>query len=194
MNRWRRYAAARRTVAAAILLLAPCVAAAHAVVYPQRSIPGAYERYVLRVPCERDVPTTRVEITFPADLRVLSFADVAGWQLEVIRDTAGAVTGAVWTGTLPPERFVELPFVGVNPREQSRLVWPVAQTYGDGVRIEWAGAPDSDRPASVTEVGEVSEGGSASLALALAVTALIIASVAAGLAIIRRPRGPASAH
>ena len=195
MSRWRRYVTARCPVAAAILLLTPCVAGAHAVVYPQRSEPGAYERYVLRVPCERDVPTTRVEITFPAELRVLSFGEVPGWRLEVVHDTSGAITGAVWTGNLPSERFVEFPFVAVNPRTRSRLVWPVAQIYGDGMRIDWAGAPDSDRPASVTEVGDVSERGFNRLALALAVPALIVALVALALVAIRRSRpGSQPAH
>ena len=46
------------------LLLCPAVAAAHAVVYPKTSAAGAYERYVLRVPNEKDTPTTRIEIRF----------------------------------------------------------------------------------------------------------------------------------
>lgn len=33
-------------------------------------------QYVLRVPNERDVPTVRVELHFPAGLRVVSFGDV----------------------------------------------------------------------------------------------------------------------
>lgn len=186
MSPRQRYAAARRPVLAALLLLVPCVAGAHAVVYPRRSAPGAYERYVLRVPCERDIPTTRVELRFPAELRVLSFGEVVGWQLEVMHDTSGAITGAVWTGNLPPERFVELPFVAVNPGTASTLVWPVAQTYSDGMRIDWAGEPDSERPASVTEVGEVSESGFARLALTLAIAALIVGLAALALVAIRR--------
>jgi len=83
-------------VAFAALLL-PSIASAHAVVFPKRSAHGAYEKYVLRVPNEKDVATTRVEIRFPAGLRVVSFSDVAGWQLEEIRDSANAVVGAVWT-------------------------------------------------------------------------------------------------
>src|SRR5690348_18036065 len=31
---------------------------------------SAYEKYVLRVPNEKGVPTTRVEIRFPSDIRV----------------------------------------------------------------------------------------------------------------------------
>lgn len=72
---------------------------AHAVVYLRVSTPGAHERYTLHVPNEKNVPTTRIELRFAYDVRVSSFADVPGWQLQVITDSAGAVTGAVWTGT-----------------------------------------------------------------------------------------------
>src|SRR4029078_3370828 len=113
----------------AAALLVPSIASAHAVVFPKRSTHGAYEKFVLRVPNEKDVATTRVEIRFPAGLRVVSFVDVAGWQLEEIRDSANAVIGAVWTGSLPPERFVEFPFVAVNPKDDAQLVWPACQQY-----------------------------------------------------------------
>ena len=54
-------------------LFVPAFAHAHAVVFPAKSSPGAYERYVLRVPNEKDAPTTRVEIRFPQGVRVISF-------------------------------------------------------------------------------------------------------------------------
>jgi uncharacterized protein YcnI len=131
----------------------PAVALAHAVVFPPVSTPGAYEKYVLRVPNEKDTSmTTRVEIQFPPAVRVISFADVVGWRLDVRRDSTGRVTAAAWTGSLPPERFVEFPFVAVNPREEMRLVWPVYQTYSDGERVGWIGPENSDEPASVTAI------------------------------------------
>src|SRR5690349_10261834 len=67
-------------------LAIPVLAFAHAVVFPRNSAPGAYERYVLRVPNEKPTATTRVEIRFPTDLRVTAFEDVPGWQLEVLAD------------------------------------------------------------------------------------------------------------
>ena len=112
-------------VAGAMCVLAiPAIVFAHAVVYPKTSTPGAYERYTLRVPNEKNVPTTRIELRFPRDLRVNSFADVPGWKLEVITDSTGAIAGAVWTGSLPPKRFVELPFVAVNPKTATSITWP----------------------------------------------------------------------
>src|SRR5262249_478717 len=123
--RWSILAAG---AAVALTLVVPALAIAHAVVYPKSSAPGAYERYMLRVPNERAVPTTRVELHFPPEVKVTSFADVPGWQLEVLTDSAQRIVGAVWTGSLPPKRFVEFPFVAVNPATATTVKWPAIQT------------------------------------------------------------------
>ena len=171
-------------ISAAMLALAPTVARAHAVVFPGKSTPGAYEKYVLRVPNEKDVATTRVEIKFPAELRVVSFGDVAGWTLQEVKDSSGRITGAIWTGNLPPERFVEFPFVGVNPKEDARLVWPAFQTYADGERVDWTGPEESKRPASATTLGADSRTGGA--VKYVSVVALVLSLLSLGLAL--RPK------
>ncbi|HTK54799.1 MAG TPA: YcnI family protein [Gemmatimonadaceae bacterium] len=162
--RRRRIALAAATTVLGLAVSVPTLSWAHAVVFPRRSTTGAYEKYVLRVPNEKAVPTTRVELVFPKDVRVTSFADVPGWQLEVVTDSAKAITAAIWTGTLPPARFVEFPFVAVNPKTDATLTWPAYQTYADGERVEWSGPEGSKRPASVTKIGaaaaaEGSDGG-----------------------------------
>ena len=162
--RRRRIALAAATTVLGLAVSVPTLSWAHAVVLPRRSTTGAYEKYVLRVPNEKAVPTTRVELVFPKDVRVTSFADVPGWQLEVVTDSAKAITAAIWTGTLPPARFVEFPFVAVNPKTDATLTWPAYQTYADGERVEWSGPEGSKRPASVTKIGaaaaaEGSDGG-----------------------------------
>jgi uncharacterized protein YcnI len=164
----------------------PGVALGHAVVFPQTSTPRAYEKYVLRVPNERDVPTTRIELRFPSEVRVVSFGDVLGWTLTTVTDSAGNITGAVWTGTLPPERFVELPFVAVNPETDATLVWPAFQSYADGERVEWGGPADSERPAASTRIaatGEAGEGTGSETALYLAGGALLLALLSLGVAL-----------
>jgi uncharacterized protein YcnI len=140
------------TVVAAVVAV-PTLAWAHAVVYPKTSTTGGYEKYVLRVPNEKAVATTRVELHFPAGLRVTSFAEVPGWQLQVLTDSAKAITAAIWTGTLEPQRFIEFPFVAANPKTDTKLDWPAYQTYADGERVEWTGPEGSKRPASVTTIG-----------------------------------------
>ena len=140
------------SLAVALLLLAPSVVRAHVTVWPRTAAHGAYERYVVRVPNEKDVATTRVEIRFPAEVRISSFLDVPGWKLEVVTDSAGKITGAVWTGNLPPKRFVEFPFVAVNPKEGASVVWPAFQTYAGNQLVEWTGPEGSKTPASVTKL------------------------------------------
>jgi hypothetical protein len=171
-------------------LVVPSLLFGHAVVYPKASTPSAYEKYVLRVPNEKDVATTRVEIRFPADLRVSSFGDVPGWQLEVLTDSAKRIIGAVWTGTLAPHRFVELPFVAANPKTATTLVWPVFQTYGAGEKVEWTGPAGSKTPASSTVIAPVAAAEAVVAAPApspmISYAALGLAVVALGLAL-RRP-------
>ena len=184
-------ATARRVLAGASLAMA-CLALqaapalAHVTVWPRTAAPGGYERYVVRVPNEKNTATTRVEIHFPAEVRISSFLEVPGWNLEVLTDSAGKITGAVWTGTLPPKRFIEFPFIGVNPKSgTTRLVWPAFQTYADGEVVQWTGPAGSKRPASATELTTRSAGGS-SATLCVAIAALVVAIAGLGLAL-RRP-------
>ena len=172
--------------AVALVLIVPALALAHAVVYPRASTPGAYERYVLRVPNEKNVATTKVEIHFPADVKVNSFTDVPGWQLEVVRDSAQRIVAAIWTGTLAPERFVEFPFIAVNPKTESKIEWPAFQTYADGQRVEWTGAEGTKTPASVTAITAASAGGDSHNTFGIAIAALVLSVLSLGLAI-RKP-------
>jgi uncharacterized protein YcnI len=169
-------------IAAAVLL--PASLDAHAVVYPKSSEAGAYEKYVLRIPNERDVATTRVEIRFPRSVRVISFEEVSGWSLEIVTDSAQHVTGAIWTGSLPPQRFVEFPFIAVNPTTSVRLVWPAFQTYSSGERVDWVGREDAKQPASVTLVSTNSGAGTGLvIALWVCIGALVLSLVALFLAL-----------
>ncbi len=170
-----------------LLLLAPAALFAHAVVFPQRSEPGAYEKYVLRVPNERPVPTRRVELAFPPEVTVLSFGDVPGWSLEVARE-GGRITRAAWTGEIGVERFVELPFVAVNPHEETQLVWRAVQTYANGERVSWSGPEGSETPASFTTLQAEGPGGAGTWALWLSAAALLLALASLGLALRRAVR------
>jgi uncharacterized protein YcnI len=170
-----------------VVLALPAIAFGHAVVFPKSSAPGAYERYVLRVPNEKTEPTTRVEIHFPADLRVTAFEDVPGWQLEVQTDSAKRIIGAVWTGTLAPQRFVEFPFVGANPKTGvSQLTWPAYQTYAGGERVEWTGAEGSKSPASITALEAKTGSGDAGATKWVPWAALVLAFISLGIAL-RKP-------
>jgi uncharacterized protein YcnI len=172
------------------LLIAPAIAFGHAVVFPKTSMPGAYEKYVLRVPNERDVPTTKVELHFPVGLRVVSFGEVSGWKLQVLDDSAQRIIGAIWTGVLPKERFVEFPFVAVNPKDSTSLAWPTYQTYEGGERVEWTSSDSTSKtPVSATLIADTTpkpvKMSRASLYISL--IALLFSLIALGVAL--RPRG-----
>lgn len=171
------------------LLVAPSIVFAHAVVLPKTSTPGAYEKYVLRVPNERDVPTLKVEIRFPEALRVVSLGEVPGWKLQVLTDSIQRITGAVWTGVLPKERFVEFPFFAVNPKDSTTLTWPTYQTYEGGERVEWTGPDSSYTPVSSTLVSNpaVVPIRVSRTSLYISLIALLFALTALGVAL--RPRG-----
>src|SRR5206468_12260730 len=112
-------------------------------------------------------------------VRVTSFEDVPGWQLEIVLDSAKAIAGAVWTGSLAPKRFAEFPFMAANPRQATTVVWPAIQTYAGDLRVEWTGTEDSKTPASRTIIQSADASGGPSrivswAALAVAVVALVI--------------------
>ena len=172
------------------LLLISSIVGARAVVFPTTSMPGAYEKYTLRVMNERAVPTLRVEIHFPEGLRVVSFGDVPNWNIQILTDTTNRITGAVWTGVLAIDRFVEFPFLAVNPKDSTSLTWPTIQTYANGERVEWT-SPDtaSMTPVATTLIADTTpktiKVSRTSLYISLA--ALLFALTALGVAL--RPRG-----
>src|SRR6267378_3826025 len=69
-------------------------------------------------------------------------------RIHILSDTTIRITGAVLTGVLPIDRFVEFPFLAVNPKDSTSLTWPTIQTYANGERVEWT-SPDT---ASMTPV------------------------------------------
>ena len=172
------------------LTLVLTITGARAVVFPNRSTPGAFEKYSLRVINEREVPTLRVEIHFPEGLRVVAFGEVPGWKLQILSDSTQRITGAVWTGILPKRQFVEFPFVALNPKDSISLAWPTTQTYQGGEVVQWTN-PDtaSKTPVSSTLIADTTPPplrvSRRSLYISLA--ALLFALTA--LAVALRPRG-----
>ena len=137
----------KNLAAALALALLPTAALAHVTVSPKASSLGAWEQYDLRMPNEKQVATTKLEVRFPAGLRVVSFEERPGWTIEPVRDSAGAITGARWTGQLAPERFMTFGVIAVNPKDGAELVWSASQTYADGTVVEWSGPKESKTPA-----------------------------------------------
>ncbi len=137
----------KRILAAAAVAILSSAGLAHVTVSPKVSSPGAWEKYAIRVPNERKVATTSLEVRFPVGVRVVSFEDEPGWNIEPTRDAAGAIIGARWTGQLAPERFAEFGVIAVNPKQAAELTFTAVQTYADGSLANWSGAPGSKDPA-----------------------------------------------
>ena len=134
-------------LAAAAIAILSSAAFAHVTVSPKISSPGAWEKYEIRVPNEKEVPTISLEIRFPPGLRLMSFEDKPGWTIEPIRGPAKAIVGARWTGQLGPERFIEFGVIAVNPKQGGNLTFTAVQTYSDGTVVNWSGEAGSKNPA-----------------------------------------------
>jgi len=132
------------------------VASAHVTVQPQETSQGKYEVFTVRVPSEKeDVQTTKVEVKFPEEVNITRLEAKPGWTYEVQKDDTGKITSVTWTTEgkgLTATEFVQFNMQGKVGDEAAEIIWKAYQTYSDGSLVEWVGAPDADKPASVTVV------------------------------------------
>lgn len=135
------------------LLLAAGVASAHVTVEPREGTARGFQRYTVRVPTERDVPTISVRLEFPEGVTVSSFQPKPGWQREVERDAQQRIVAVTWSGgRIGPGEFDEFGFIARNPAEAGQIAWKAYQTYEGGELVEWTGPAGSEHPASVTTI------------------------------------------
>jgi uncharacterized protein YcnI len=137
-------------IGSAIALAFASFAFAHIRIAPTESAPGAREKYTMRVPNEKQVATIRVEGDFPAGLQIYDFEFKPGWKIDFKKDDSGKIVGATWTGKVQPYEFVEFGMLGINPKEETSLVWKFVQFYEDGTKEEFTGPVGSFRPSPVT--------------------------------------------
>lgn len=132
------------------------VASAHVTVQPKETSQGKYEVFTVRVPSENEeVPTTKVEVKIPEDVNVTRFEPKPGWTYEIQKDDTDKITSVTWTTEgegLTPTEFGQFNMQGKVGDEATEIVWKAYQTYKDGSVVEWVGAPDAEKPASVTVV------------------------------------------
>lgn len=166
----------RKTSAAAaaalVLALGAQPALAHVTVQPTEAPVGAFFRFVVRVPNERDdAATTRVTVAFPDNLIFVSFQDVPGWERRVemrkldepieafgaqIDEVVGEVT---WSGgRIEPGTFAEFPFSARVPEDETVLEFPALQVYSSGEVVEWTGPADSEEPAARVSTVDIGAG------------------------------------
>ena len=171
----------------AAVLLAACAgsALAHVTANPLQAPVGAFQRYAIRVPSEKAAATVKVEVEFPAQLRVSETEALSGWRTQARKNDKGDITTVTWdNGAIAGGQFVEFGVIARNPDAPTELVWKAIQTYQDGSEVHWVGPRDAQYPASVTRVVAREAGDDAGtrviewISLALALLALIIAVAA----------------
>ncbi len=140
-------------LAVALVLLMASVAQAHAVVYPQQARADSYEKFALRVPSEKDVPTVKVRVEIPGGFAISRVQPMTGWTYAFEKDSAGKVTAIVWSGgEIGPTEFQEFVFQGKTAKDPGKYAFRAIQTYKDGSVAEWTGPADAKTPASQVEL------------------------------------------
>jgi uncharacterized protein YcnI len=172
-------------VAAAALVAAAPMAAAHVTVNPGEAPKGGYAALSFRVPTERDdAATTQLEVNFPTDTPIPSVRvqPKPGWEYEIERTTLDepidvhgeevteVVSSVTWTGgEIGATEFDEFGVsVGPLPTDVDQILFPSLQTYDSGEVVRWIEEPteDGEEPESpapaLTLVDEEEEGSSGS--------------------------------
>ena len=147
---WFRFAA----LSVVLTLAATSVAWAHVRVVPEEIPADSFQVLAVRVPTEKDVPTTEVRVEVPEGFTISRVKPVPGWEYE-LEEEAGVVRTITWSGgEIGATEFQEFDIQGRTPEEPGEYPWNAFQTYEDGEVVEWAGPEDSEQPASVLNVTE----------------------------------------
>ena len=158
----------------AVLLLAG-TASAHVTVNAPGATQGGFTKLTFRVPTEKDVATTKVEIAFPVD-SPLAFASVkphAGWTYKVVKaklaeplksddgDVTEAVSTITWTATdggIRPGEFDEFEVSAGPLPEKDTMTFKALQTYADGDVVRWIEeGSDAEHPAPVLKLAAATD-------------------------------------
>lgn len=138
----------------ATLLGVSGVAMAHAVVYPRTTTPDSYEKFILRVPVEKESDTTQVKVEIPEGFSVSRVKPMPGWEYTVEKNAEGnTIRSIIWSGgTIKPGEFQEFEFQGKTAKEPGKYAFRAWQSYANGEVVEWTGPSDAQTPASFVEL------------------------------------------
>jgi uncharacterized protein YcnI len=123
-------------------------AQAHVRVSPAEAKPASTQIYMVTIPTEGKVATTRTELVLPAGVTLIS-VDQEGKPFDVQHPGDGT-TIIVWRTEIPPGWAKMFHFTVSNPATASEIAWKAHQYFADGSVADWTGEPGSKRPASVT--------------------------------------------
>ena len=127
---------------------------AHVRVLPEEVPADSFEVFTVRVPTEKEIPTTQVRVEVPEGFTVSRVEPVPGWDYELEED-AGVVSAITWSGgEIGETEFRQFDIQGRTPAEPGEYAWNAYQTYADGEVVEWIGPAGSEEEASVVRVVE----------------------------------------
>ncbi|MDU0813789.1 YcnI family copper-binding membrane protein [Bacillus siamensis] len=129
-------------------------ASAHVSVKPAESAAGSWETYTMKVPVEKNEPTTKVVLKMPAGVEFQQYQPIPGWKTSVSKhdDKAVSVTWEAKDGGIQPGQFQQFTFVAKNPEKTADADWDAYQYYKDGSIVEWTGDENADTPHSITKI------------------------------------------
>lgn len=135
------------------MLFAAPLGWAHVTVAPREAPSGAMQRYCIRVPSEKSVPTIGLEAEFPVNLEVSAIEVPTGWHGTTRKDRQGRIVSASWEGgSISPGQSLEFGVVARNPETSTTLMWKAIQKYRDASEVHWIGPPQAQFPAAITHV------------------------------------------
>jgi uncharacterized protein YcnI len=130
----------RSTVSALLVALSiPASAYAHVSVTPRETKAGAEETYTVRVPTEKAVATTTVELEVPDGVTITKVGDIEGAKHEE-KKTGDRITTITWTREIKPRESAQFMFTAKNPAAGEKIVWKIHQRYADGTVSDWTPA------------------------------------------------------
>ncbi|WP_248064030.1 YcnI family protein [Paenibacillus silvae] len=149
------------TVAAGVaaFMLFASFASAHVTVNPSNAQTGAWQMYTIKVPSEKELPTTKITLKVPKEVTFKQYQPLTGWKISTEKNDSKEVTSITWEvdgdnqGILAGQ-FQQFNFVAQNPKNEAEVAWDAFQYYSDGSIVEWTGQPDDNNPHSITTISE----------------------------------------
>ncbi|MDT0125057.1 YcnI family protein [Paenibacillus sp. RRE4] len=149
---------AMATGAAAFLLFSG-LASAHVTVNPSVAQTSAWQTYTIKIPSEKELPTTKITLKIPEGVAFKQYQPLAGWKITTEKNDSNEVTSITWEidgdnqGILAGQ-FQQFNFVAQNPKTETEVAWDAFQYYSDGSIVEWTGQPGANSPHSITTISE----------------------------------------
>ncbi len=98
------------------LLFFTAPASAHVTVKPAESATGSWETYTMKVPSEKNQPTTKIVLKMPKDVEFQQYEPIPGWKVSTQKhdDKSVSVTWEATGGGIQEGQFQQFTFVAKN--------------------------------------------------------------------------------